>query len=160
MRLKRVIVVGFGVCLLLFCRDLSSDEGFDKPRILDEELQEDAKSVAVAWFKALTRGDTSVLLSLSDLPFAFNGPKIIDNSADLKKAYHDLVKSKGTSNVQPADVTVTTKSSRVVKGCIPQHYLVVNLLVVPGGGPNVGSKGIPVGIRPGDTCKIVGFSKY
>jgi len=80
-------------------------------------------------------------------------------ASEISSAINDLVKSKGTSNVQPADVTVTTKHSRVVKGCIPQHYLVVNLLVVPGG-PNVGSKGVPVGIRPGDTCKIIGFSKY
>ena len=159
MNLRHAIVVVVGTALFLFCCHGAPRGESSMPRILDKELQEAAESAAVAWFKALTRGDVAKVLSLSDVPFAFNGSKIVDKSEHLKKAYEALVKSKGTQNVQIGDVTVTTASSRVVKGCVPQHYFVVNL-VVPAAEANVGLKGIPVGIRPGDTCRVIGFGKY
>ena len=159
MSLRRAIVVALGTALFLLCCHESPGGESSMPRILDKKLQDQAKSAAVAWFKALARGDVTEMVSLSDVPFAFNGSKIVDRSDDLKKAYGALVKSKGTQNVQMGDVTVTTANSRVVKGCVPQHYFVVNL-VVPAADANVGLKRIPVGIRPGDTCKVIGFSKY
>ncbi|MDA3798758.1 MAG: hypothetical protein PF692_06735 [Kiritimatiellae bacterium] len=159
MNIKHAIIVLVGATLFWFCCQGATDGESSLPRILDKELQEQAKSAAVAWFNALTSGDVAKVLSLSDVPFAFNGSKIVDRSENLKKAYEDLVKSKGIQRVQPGDVTVTTANSRVVKGCVPQHYFVVNL-VVPAAEANVGLKGIPVAVRPGDTCKVIGFSKY
>ena len=158
MRFKRIFLMGFGVGFLLLCfhRSIASEFSLG---LLDKELQKQATSVAAVWFDALNNGDVATALSLSDVPFAFDGSKIIDKTADLEKAYRKLSESKGKIDIEPHEVNVTTTNSKIDRDCVPQHYLVVNF-VLPSAGANMPARSFKVCIRPGDTYKVIGFSKY
>ena len=158
MRLKRVFLVGVGVGLLLFCYHISTAADFSLG-LLDKKLQEQATSVALTWFKTLNNAEIATVLSLSDVPFAFNGSKIIDKTAELEKAYRELSESKGKNDIEPYEAKVTTTNSKIDRDCVPQHYFIVNL-GLPSTGVNMPARALKVCIKPGDTYKVIGVSKY
>ena len=158
MKTKRILVSVAGVVFLLLCLHVSIAAEIDLG-LLDKKRQAQATSVASTWFKALNDGDVANVLSLSDVPFAFNGKKVIDDTSKLKKAYTELSESKGKVSIKPHEVKVTSTNSKIDKECVPQHYFIVNI-VLPSTGINESSRSLKVCIKPGDAYKVIGFSKY
>ena len=116
----------------------------------DADREQNAKSVAKEWFKALMSGDVPTTMALSELPFALDRKRIIRNSQELKDVYEQVASKKGKRDLKPTKVTVFTSKSEIIQGCIPVDALVVHILIE--------DEGVAVSVRPGDAYRVVGFS--
>ena len=101
-----------------------------------------AGEVARAWFTSLMRGETAVTLSLSAVPFSFDGKMEVKELTELKTLYHRVVARKGKRDVKIAAVEVKNSSPRKV---------VVGIMIADD------DEEIAITVKAGPAFRVVGF---
>jgi len=106
------------------------------------ERDKSAREVARAWFTSLMRGETAVTLSLSTVPFSFDGKMEVKALPELKMLYDRVVERKGKRDVKIAAVEVKNSSPQKV---------VVGIMIAED------DEEIAITVKAGPAFRVVGF---
>lgn len=106
----------------------------------EDKRNEEASTVAKAWFESWMKGQTDVTTSLSAIPFAFDKKQEVKSFPELKKLYEQVVAKKGKRDLNPTSVKIKSSS--------PENVVVILMIE---------DEGIAVSVRPGEHFRVVGF---
>jgi hypothetical protein len=106
------------------------------------------------WVGALLQGRVDDVMSLSDVPFNWDGKKIVPTRDELRKLLDSVVEDKGarTIRVEEAFLVPAADTARAAERfALLQAPSLIYCKAV------IGDEGVLVAIRPGKTPKVAGF---
>lgn len=120
------------------------------------EQQNQAKQLAELWVMELTKGENiDTLMSISTVPFALDGKKILNTKNELKELYKKVVDKKGKREVPALSSEIYKSKFEIIEKSIPLNVLLVKIEIKDG--KNAG-EAILVSVQiSDDKLKIIGF---
>lgn len=130
----------------------------DEPTLTGEQ-EAAVLAAANSWFEvALTGASLSRLMSLSDVPFSFDGERILATYTELEETFAAVFEEKGLREVPRYTSFVQSYTMGNALLCIPINAAVVKLQTKDDDGDG---KSIIVAVLLKDnTCKVVGFNDF
>jgi hypothetical protein len=114
-----------------------------------------AKSTAKKWVRNFMLGDVAELMSLSDVPFAFDKKEIIKDTTTLRKKFAPIEGKK--RNAELTKIEVVSGGVDPVLKDLPAETITVHIII-----EGIRERGIResilVYVKPGAAPTVVGFS--
>ena len=130
-----------------------------KPEPHPANQDEAALNVAEQWLAAIFGGDLKTAMSLMDVPFAFEGDKIILTEEKLHDEFKELVELVKDEDMGVDEITLEVvrtykpgrKEEEILKGILPKGGVIVRAEHEDEDEPLI------IYIRPGENPRVVGF---
>ncbi|PIE51045.1 MAG: hypothetical protein CSA38_00075 [Flavobacteriales bacterium] len=148
--MKKFITFLFFTLSPLYCFSQNDTLSLTKTQI------EKSTKVLHYWIEEMFKGeDVEGLMSVSDVPFAFDRKKVIKSRAELKALYHKIFKDRGKRKVPYYTTEIFEYKDEIIERCIPISIIKAKVMIIEN---NRREGALASIVFKNNEYKVVGFS--